>query len=176
MRLISTCRTKLTTARRTSRPSPLFPVSAFPQCRPLLVMIASRVGQAHCFRQSQSNSPIPARAVRRQIGRKSRAHRAYIQWRHHRMTVVCSCRDRRNGGRNDRFDRLSHRFAEWSVFGREAWERSRPADGWQDKSAAFRLGASGWSDKEILPSLRTLLPALPIDTLTVSKRSPPSPS
>jgi hypothetical protein len=46
----------------------------------------------------------------------------------------------------------------------------RPADGWQDKSAAFRLGASGWSDKEILPSLRTLLPALPIDTPHISTR------
>jgi hypothetical protein len=49
-------------------------------------------------------------------------------------------------------------------------------NGWQDKSAAFRLGASGWSDKAILSSLRALLPALPIDTPTISTRSPPSPN
>jgi hypothetical protein len=43
-------------------------------------------------------------------------------------------------------------------------------DGWQDKSAAFRYGASCWSDNAILPSLCTPLPALPIDTPTVSMR------
>jgi hypothetical protein len=45
-----------------------------------------------------------------------------------------------------------------------------PTNGWQDKSAAFRLGASGWSDKAILPSLHTLLPAPPIDPPTISTR------
>ena len=50
----------------------------------------------------------------------------------------------------------------------------QPTDGWQDKSAAFRLGASGWLDKVILPPHRTPLPALPIDGPTISTRSPPS--
>ena len=130
-RLISTCWTKLTTARRTSKPNPLFPVIAFPRCRPLLLMIGSRVGQAHCFLQGQSNSPAPVRAVRRQIGCKSRARRAYIRWRHGRMTMVCSCRDRRGGDRNDQFTHLSHSFSGWGVFGREALgaEADRPTDG-----------------------------------------------
>jgi hypothetical protein len=45
-----------------------------------------------------------------------------------------------------------------------------PTNGWQDKSAASRRGASGWSNKTILPSIRTLLPAFPIDTPTISTR------
>ena len=49
-------------------------------------------------------------------------------------------------------------------------------DGWQDKSAAVRLGASGWLDKAILPSLCTPLPALLFDTPAISTRSAPSPN
>ena len=63
--------------------------------------------------------------------------------------------------------------------GRLAWRLGsggRPTDGWQDKSAAVRLGASGWLDKAILPSLCTPLPALPFGAPTISTRSAPSPN
>ena len=49
-------------------------------------------------------------------------------------------------------------------------------DGWQDKSAAFRPGASGWLDKEILPARRTPLPVPPFTMPTISASSAPSPN
>jgi hypothetical protein len=52
----------------------------------------------------------------------------------------------------------------------------QPTDGWQDKSAAVRLGASGCLDKAILPSLGTPLPALRFGAPTISTRSAPSPN
>jgi hypothetical protein len=64
----------------------------------------------------------------------------------------------------------SRAFASWCGFGGRLGGGGEPTNGWQDKSAAFRHGASGWPDKAILPSLCTPLPALPIDTPTVSMR------
>ena len=62
---------------------------------------------------------------------------------------------------------------------RLAWRQGgggRPTDGWQDKSVAVRLGASGWLDKAILPALCILLPALLFDRPAISTRSAPSPN
>jgi hypothetical protein len=73
----STCRTALMSDQASWCLRPALLVSTLPRRPPVLLMISSEAGRVHCFRRGRNSSAVfqraPVRALRMQIGCKSRA-------------------------------------------------------------------------------------------------------